>query len=84
MLAVSGWDCEGGFFKKSPNDPWLHAVVYRSDIEPMDPKNSWYDLAETGLLPKSAVASINRYGFVNQNDLILPWLDKSLTWYGQQ
>ena len=84
MLAVSGWDCNAGFFKKSPADPWLHAVVYKSEQSPMDPKTSWYSLADTGLLPKSAVDSINRYGFVNQNDLILPWLDKSLTWYGQQ
>lgn len=84
MLAVNGWDCNSGFFKKSAADHWLHAVVYKSDIEPMDPKMSWYNLAETGLLPESAVASINRYGFINQNDLVLPWLDKSLTWYGQQ
>jgi trans-aconitate methyltransferase len=84
MLAITGWDCNSGFFKKSANDPWLHAVVYRSDVAPMDPKISWYQLAETGLLPESAVASINKHGFVNQNDLVLPWLDKSLTWYGQQ
>ncbi len=84
MLAVSGWDCNSGFFKKSPNDPWLHAVVYRSDTGPLDEKMSWYQLAETGLLPQSAVDSINRHGYVNQNDLILPWLDKNLTWYQQQ
>lgn len=84
MLAVAGWDCNAGFFKKAATDPWLHAVVYKSDQAPMDSKISWYNLAETGLLPESAVASINRYGFINQNDLVLPWLDKSLTWYGQQ
>lgn len=84
MLSTTGWDCNAGFFKKSANDAWLHAVVYRSDVEPVDPKISWYNLADTGLLPESAVASINKYGFINQNDLVLPWLDKSLTWYGQQ
>lgn len=84
MLAVNGWDCNSGFFLKNANDTWLHAVVYRSDLEPMNPKMSWYQLADTGLLPKSATDSINRYGFVNQNDLVLPWLDKNLTWYGQQ
>jgi SAM-dependent methyltransferase len=84
MLAVSGWDCNAGFFKKSATDPWLHAVVYKSDQDPMDLGTSWYSLADTGLLPKTAVESINRHGFVNQNDLVLPWLDKNLTWYGQQ
>lgn len=83
MLAITGWDCASGFFLKHPNEPWLHAVVYRSEIEPLDPKASWYELADTGLLPASAVKSINKYGFLNQADLVLPWLDKNLIWYGQ-
>lgn len=84
MLAVSGWDCASGFFLKHANDPWLHAVVYRSDVAPMDTRSSWYQLADTGLLPESAVASVNKYGHLNQNDLVLPWLDKNLIWYGNQ
>ena len=84
MLAITGWDCASGFFLKRANDPWLSAVVYRSDTEPMNPKMSWYELAETGLLPKTAEVSINKYGFLNQEDLVLPWLDKNLYWYGQQ
>jgi hypothetical protein len=80
VLAVSGWNCRNGFFKKTANDPWLHAVVYRSDQEPMDPATTtWYDLAERNLLPESAVACINRHGYVKQKELILPWLDKSMT-----
>ena len=84
MLAVTGWDCASGFFLKRPNESWLHAVVYRGDVDPLDPKASWYELADTGLLPTSAVKSINKYGFLNQADLVLPWLDKNLYWYGQQ
>jgi hypothetical protein len=38
-------------------------------------------LAEQKLLPESAVASLNRYGHVRQRDLVLPWLDRSLTCY---
>ena len=83
MLAVSGWDCGGGFFKKSPLDPWLHAVVYRSNHRPLSPKTSWYQLADLGLLPETAVQSIQRHGHVYQDELVLPWLDKSLTWFGQ-
>jgi SAM-dependent methyltransferase len=84
MLAVSGWDCNAGFFLKRPDEPWLHAIVYRSDIGPQDPKISWHKLADLGLLPESAVQSINKHGFLNQRDLVLPWLDKNLIWYGQQ
>jgi len=81
-LAVSGFDCQGGFFLKNINDPWLHAVVYRSDIAPQDPaRTSWYQLSEQGLLPKSASDSVGRHGYVRQRDLVLPWLDRSLKGY---
>lgn len=84
MLAVTGWDCASGFFLKQANDPWLHAVVYKSDIKPMDTRTSWYELADTGILPESAVVGIQRHGYLRQQDLVLPWLDKNLTSYSQQ
>ena len=85
VLAVSGFDCAGGHFLKRPDDPWLHAAVYRSEHEAMDPRTTrWYDLVEKNLLPDSATTSINRHGYLRQRDLVLPWLDKSLTWLGEQ
>ena len=85
MLAVNGWDCAGGFFQKRADDPWIHAIVYKSQHQPMDPRTTtWYELAEKNLLPESAVQSLQKYGFVRQRDLVLPWLDKSLSWLGQQ
>ena len=84
-LAVSGFDCRDGFFLKRPEDPWLHAIVYRSSQAPRDPrKTSWFDLAQNNLLPDTVINSYNRFGYVRQRDLTLPWLDHSLTWYGQQ
>jgi len=84
VLAVSGFDCAAGHFLKQPDDSWLHAAVYKSEHAPMDPKvTRWYDLIEKGLLPESAVDSITRHGYLRQRDLVLPWLDKSLTWLGQ-
>jgi len=84
MLATTGWDCKGGFFKKNPGDPWLHAIVYKSETEPMTPGISWYELNETGLLPETAEQSIFKYGYIKQQELVVPWLDKSLTWMAQQ
>jgi SAM-dependent methyltransferase len=85
ILAVSGWDCSGGFFKKPANEPWISVIAYKSPHGPQDPKTAtWYHLAELGVLPDSAVKSIDRHGYLKQQDLTLPWLDKSLTWYGQQ
>jgi hypothetical protein len=79
VLAVTGWDCRAGFFLKDSKDPWIHAVVYKSSHGPMDPGTTrWYDLVEKGLLPESAVASIERHGHLRQRDLVLPWIDKSL------
>lgn len=83
-LAVSGFDCSGGYFLKSPDSPWLHAVVYRAETPVLDPRATrWYHLVEQGLLPESAVSSINRYGYLRQRDLVLPWLNKSHMWLGQ-
>ena len=83
-LSVSGFDCASGFFNKGIDDPWLTAAVYRSNHPPRVPaKTTWYMLAEAGLLPVSAVVSIDRHGYLRQRDLQLPWLDKSITWYGK-
>ena len=84
MLAVSGFDCKAGFFKKGFEDPWIHVVVYKSKFEPMDPSTTkWWDLVERNLLPDSAEASLRKHGYVKQRNLVLPWLDRSLTDYGQ-
>lgn len=83
-LAVSGFDCKSGFFLKDPTNPWLHAVVYKGDQKPRDPKSTrWYDLCDAGLIPESMQQSILKYGYARQRDLVLPWLDHSLYWYGQ-
>jgi hypothetical protein len=83
MLGVNGFDCASGFFQQDINDPWLKVVVYKSDIEPMNPREtSWMDLVETNLLPKSVVDSINRHGYVEQHEVTLTWLDKTNQWFG--
>ena len=85
MLAVTGWDCNSGYFHKLPDSPWLTALVYKSEHEPMNPKTTtWYDLADRGLLPESAVKSITAHGYPKQEELIIEWLYHSLTWLGKQ
>lgn len=80
MLAATGWDCNAGFFQKNIHDPWIHAIVYKHPDKPTDPYNvTWYELAEKKLIPDSAIASVNRRGYLRQQDLVLPWLDKNLT-----
>jgi len=80
MLATAGWDCRSGFFKQAPTDTWIHAIVYKSSYEPLNPKTTnWYELSELKLLPESADDSIKSYGYLRQQDLIIPWVDRSLT-----
>jgi SAM-dependent methyltransferase len=77
MLAVNGFDCNDAYALKDHNDPWLHIAVYKSSIKPMDPATtSWYHLAEKGLLHVTVENSLNRNGYVKQEDILYPWLDK--------
>ncbi len=77
MLAVNGFDCSDAYFKKDEDDPWLYAAVYKTDIDPMDPKKtSWYDLADKGLLNATVVNCITKYGYVRQEEILATWLDK--------
>lgn len=78
MLAVNGWDCRDGFFKKERHNPWIYAAVYKQpNFQKLDyRKTSWFNLAERNLLLESAVNSINNFGYLRQQDLIITWLDK--------
>lgn len=83
VLSVTGWDCRSGFFLKQSGDPWLHAAVYKSKIEPMDPRTvTWYELSDMKLLPESADKSIAAHGYLRQRDLLLQWIDRSNVWMG--
>lgn len=77
MLAVNGFDCRDAYLLKQFNNPWIHIAVYKSDIEPMDPSTTtWHDLVATGLLHPSIVDSVNKYGYLRQEDIVMPWLDR--------
>ena len=80
MLATTGWDCRNGFFKLDTQNGWLHAVTYKSQHQPRDPKSTnWYTLSELELLPRSTDASIQAHGYLRQQDLVVTWLDQNLT-----
>jgi SAM-dependent methyltransferase len=80
MLATAGWDCNTGFFLQTLTDPWIHAIVYKSQTTPMNPKNtSWHQLAELNLLPMSAARSVHAHNYLRQQDLVVPWIDHSLS-----
>ena len=77
MLAVNGFDCKDAYMLKEFNDPWIHIAVYKSAIAPMDATTTtWLDLVNLGLLNSTVVNSINSYGYLRQEDILYPWLDK--------
>lgn len=82
MLAVSGWDLRHGSFHKNKLDPWITIIAYKH-TKRFDPrKTTWRELAEEGILPQTAVTSINKWGHVRQRDLILPWINGHLENFG--
>jgi len=76
MLAVSGFDCKDCFFRKSVNDSWLYAAVYKSEIAPLPASTTWHDLVGLNLVNDSVAQSLNKYGHVRQEDILVNWLDK--------
>lgn len=79
MLAVNGFDCRDAYLLKRFQDPWIDMVVYKSDIAPMDPDTtSWFDLIDKELLHPSMVNSLNANGYLKQEEIVMPWLDKEL------
>lgn len=77
MLAVNGFDCKDAYMLKEFNDLWIHIAVYKSAIAPMDATTTtWLDLVDKGLLNSTVVDSINSYGYLRQEDILYPWLDK--------
>ena len=77
MLAINGFDCKDAYFYRKPNTPWLYAAVYATDMDPLPLDTSWYELVETGLVNDSVADSVNRYGFVRMEDIVVTWLDKN-------
>jgi SAM-dependent methyltransferase len=79
MLAVNGFDCRDAYLLKQFQDPWIQIAVYKSDVAPMDPATtSWFDLIDKQLLHPSIVNSINSNGFLKQEEIVMPWLNKEL------
>lgn len=76
-LATSGFDCRDGFLRMRRHDPFIWAAVYKSPIQPMNPRTtSWYELAEKKLIPESAIECVNLYGYLKHEFLDLRWIDK--------
>jgi hypothetical protein len=79
MLAVNGFDCRDAYLLKKFQDPWIDMAVYKTDIAPMDPMTTtWYDLIDKNLLHPTIVDSINANGYLKQEEICMPWLDKEL------
>jgi SAM-dependent methyltransferase len=79
MLAVNGFDCRDAYLLKKFQEPWIDMVVYKSDVLPMNPDTTtWFDLIDKELLHPSMVNSLNANGYLKQEEIVMPWLDKEL------
>lgn len=79
LLALAGFDCRDAYFYRK--DGWLYAGVYKIK-EPYDfRKTNLYQLVDDGMFSDSACHSIARFGYLRQEDIIYPWLDKNFYQY---
>lgn len=77
MLAINGFDCRDAYLLKRFNDPWIHVAVYKTDREPVDPATTgWLDLVDKNILHPSIESSIVQHGYLRQEDIVMPWLDR--------
>ena len=79
MLASAGFDCKDGMFHKQHDSPWLSAMVYKSEIDPViTTDTSWYELMDKELLPDTADKAVARFGYLAQHELITRWIDQDI------
>lgn len=77
MLAVNGFDCRDAYLLKKFESQQIHLAVYKSDTPPMDPNvTGWGELLKTNLLHPSIVESITKHGYLKQEEIVMPWLDR--------
>lgn len=76
MLAVSGFDCRDCYIYTDQTSPWMNFAVYKNS-EPSDPATTtWHDLVDQRVVNDSVANSLNKFGYVRQEDLIVNWLDR--------
>lgn len=79
LLALAGFDCRDAYFYR--DNGWIYAGVYKMR-EPYEHHDvTLYQLADDGAFNDSAVNSITQFGYLRQEDLVYPWLDKNFYRY---
>jgi SAM-dependent methyltransferase len=75
MLAAAGFDCSDSRLAVKHNPMHFEIVAYNQKSTVCEFNQTVYDLHSSGLLPKSAITSIDQYGYIN--DLVLEghWFD---------
>jgi hypothetical protein len=54
----------------------MNFAVYKNS-EPSDPATTtWHDLVDQRVVNDSVANSLNKFGYVRQEDLIVNWLDR--------
>ena len=84
LLCVSGFDCSDARFYKIPGDNFFHICAYKDEDKDINEDSSWYEIAESGRLPKSAVKFINKTGYLDDYHLEGLWFNGSRYTFDKQ
>ena len=74
LLALNGFDCKDGYFKKNPYEDIIQIVTYKNR-EPFDYDSSWYNLLEEGVFTDNMSEIISAKGYLTDDSLVTTWLD---------
>jgi len=74
LLALNGFDCKNGYFKKNAYEDIIQIVTYKN-TEPFDYVSSWYNLLEENVFSDNISKIISSKGYLTDNGLVTTWLD---------
>ena len=74
LLALNGFDCKNGYFKKNAYEDIIQITTYKN-TEPFDYASSWYNLLEKNVFSDNISKIISSKGYLTDNGLVTTWLD---------
>lgn len=84
LLAISGYDCSDARMTKFHGDQYFHVACYKDTVKSVNDTSSWYELVDSGRLPKEAVNFINKTGYLDDYHLAGVWFNGSQFLFSEQ
>jgi len=84
LLALAGFDTSDARYCKLTGDSHFQIVAYKDGKGTLDISSSWYDIADTGRLDKSAEKFVHAKGYLDDYFLVGEWFTGSRYTFDKQ